>query len=86
MAAAGLQASRAPIASEAALFRSAGFDAGVNYYDFLSSPLAGLFPGWLRGYLMARIWDDYLIRVPLLQRIGSNFELVASLPPPAVNA
>jgi SAM-dependent methyltransferase len=70
----------------AALFRSAGFDAGVNYYDFLSSPLAGLFPGWLRGYVTARIWDDFLIRVPLLQRIGSNFELVASLPPPAVKA
>jgi len=70
----------------AGLFRTAGFDARVGYYDFLSSPLAGLFPGWRRGYLAARMWDDFLIGIPLLQRIGSNFELVASLPPAAVKA
>ena len=70
----------------AELFRGAGFDARIDYYDFLSSPLAGLFPGWRRGYLAARLWDDYLIEIPLLQRIGSNFELVASLPPLAVKA
>ncbi len=70
----------------AELFRGAGFDARVDYYDFLSSPLAGLFPGWRGGYLAARLWDDYLIGVPLLQRIGSNFELVASLPPAAMKA
>ncbi|HEY2018793.1 MAG TPA: methyltransferase domain-containing protein, partial [Bryobacteraceae bacterium] len=30
----------------AGLFRSAGFDARIEMYDFVSSPLAGLFPGW----------------------------------------
>jgi SAM-dependent methyltransferase len=67
----------------AAMFRGAGYGARVGYYDFLSSPLAGLFPGWRGGYTAARLGDDLLTRIPLLQRLGSNFELVASLPPPA---
>ena len=50
-----------------------------------SSPLAGLFPGWRAGYVMARLGDNLLTRIPLLQLAGSNFELVASLPRPAVN-
>jgi SAM-dependent methyltransferase len=70
----------------AELFRRAGYDARVGYYDFLSSPLAGLFPGWRGGYSAARIGDDLLTRIPLLQRLGSNFELVASLPPAVVKA
>jgi SAM-dependent methyltransferase len=70
----------------AELFRRAGYDARVGYYDFLSSPLAGLFPGWRSGYSVARLLDNVAIRLPLLQRIGSNFEVVASLPPPAVKA
>ena len=70
----------------AALFRSAGFDCRVGYYDFVSSPLAGLFPGWRAGYTAARRADNLITAIPLLQRAGSNFELVASLPPAAVKA
>jgi SAM-dependent methyltransferase len=63
----------------AELFRRAGLDARVEIYDFGSSPLAGLFPGWAAGYRMARAMDDRLLRVPLLRRRGSNFELIARL-------
>jgi len=65
----------------AALFRRAGYICEVGYYDFLSSPLAGLFPGWRGGYNVARAADDAITKIPLVQRLGSNFELVASLPP-----
>src|SRR6202011_1520183 len=37
----------------AELFRRAGFECHVSYYDFVSSPLAGLFPGWRSGYTVA---------------------------------
>jgi SAM-dependent methyltransferase len=70
----------------AALFRSAGYDCRIGYYDFVSSPLAGLFPGWRGGYAAARLADNLITAVPLLQRAGSNFELVASLPPAAVKS
>jgi SAM-dependent methyltransferase len=70
----------------AELFRGAGFACRVGYYDFLSSPLAGLFPGWRGGYLAARLADNLVTRIPLIQLMGSNFELVASLPPAAVKA
>jgi SAM-dependent methyltransferase len=59
------------------LFRGAGFDAEVAYFDWVSSPVAGLFPGWRGGYLASRLLDDGLIRVPLLRRLGSNFEVIA---------
>jgi SAM-dependent methyltransferase len=65
--------------SAAALFRRVGFDVRVEMYDFGSSPLAGLFPGWRFGYSMARHWDDALLRVPALRKRGSNFELRAVL-------
>lgn len=65
--------------STAALFRSAGLEARVAVYDFGSSPLAGLFPGWRAGYQLARRLDDVLLRVPALRRRGSNFEIVATL-------
>lgn len=61
----------------AALFQGAGFDARVEIYDFGSSPLAGLFPGWRTGYRAARKLDDWLLRVPALHRRGSNFEIIA---------
>ncbi|HWB96080.1 MAG TPA: hypothetical protein VG672_05245, partial [Bryobacteraceae bacterium] len=61
----------------ARLFRQAGFDCRCLYYDFLSTPLAGLFPGWSAGYRAARVVDELLIRMPLLKRLGSNFELIA---------
>jgi SAM-dependent methyltransferase len=61
----------------ASLFRTAGWDARVAMYDFGSSPLAGLFPGWGAGYRMARKLDDWVLRVPTLARRGSNFEVIA---------
>jgi SAM-dependent methyltransferase len=64
----------------AKLFRKVGFDCRVGYYDFVSSPLAGLFPGWRSGYNIARIADNLITRIPLLQLLGSNFELVARFP------
>jgi SAM-dependent methyltransferase len=61
----------------AELFRGKGFEVRCDMYDFGSSPLAGLLPGWRLGYRMARWADDLLLRVPPLKRIGSNFEIVA---------
>ena len=61
----------------AELFRAAGFDARVAMYDFGSSPLAGLLPGWRAGYRAARVVDDWLLRVAALRRRGSNFEVIA---------
>jgi hypothetical protein len=60
----------------AAIFRRAGFDVRLDMYDFGSSPLAGLFPGWRAGYRAARAMDDVLLRAPVLRRRGSNFELI----------
>lgn len=61
----------------AAYFRSANFICRSSMYDFVSSPLAGLFPGWRAGYQAARGLDELLIRTPGLNRLGSNFELLA---------
>lgn len=58
-------------------FRRAGFATSLEMYDFGSSPLAGLFPGWAAGYRAARWLDDALLRLPVFRRRGSNFELVA---------
>jgi SAM-dependent methyltransferase len=55
-------------------FRRAGLDARLSIYDFGSSPLAGLFPGWRSGYLATRWIDDAILRTPL-RRWGSNFEV-----------
>ena len=63
----------------AALFARAGFATRFDYYDFFSSPLAGLFPAWAAGYRAARLLDEALIRAALLRRLGSNFELVAAI-------
>ncbi len=60
-----------------AAFRAAGFEARVEMYDFVSSPLAGLFPGWRAGYRAARWADDCVLRVPGVRAWGSNFEVVA---------
>jgi SAM-dependent methyltransferase len=59
------------------LFGAAGFDARVETYDFGSSPLAGLFPGWGWGYGLAREFDDWLLGFEWCRRRGSNFEIVA---------
>jgi SAM-dependent methyltransferase len=63
-------------AATAGLFRRAGFEVRTGVYDFASSPLAGLLPGWRFGYRVARALDDALLRLPPLRRRGSNFELV----------
>jgi SAM-dependent methyltransferase len=52
------------------------FGGEVRVYDFGSSPLAGLMPGWRAGYRMARAVDDLVLRTPLA-RWGSNFEILA---------
>ena len=61
----------------AALFQAAGWETRLAMYDFGSSPLAGLFPGWGAGYRMARKLDDAILRLPALGRLGSNFEVIA---------
>jgi SAM-dependent methyltransferase len=59
------------------LFSGAGFDTRVEMYDFMSTPLAGLFPGWGWGYGFARELDDWVLRFDALRKRGSNFEIVA---------
>jgi ubiquinone/menaquinone biosynthesis C-methylase UbiE len=68
------QLEAAPVA---ALFDCAGFECRAAYYDFVSTPLAGLFPKWRSGYRAARHVDDVLVRTPGLRRFSSNFEIVA---------
>jgi hypothetical protein len=58
-----------------------GFDARIEMYDFGSSPLAGLFPGWATGYRAARAADDWLLRLGPLRARGSNFEIIARARP-----
>lgn len=62
------------------LFREAGFQVAGGYYDFGSTPLAGLLPGWAAGYRLARRVDNLLLKSATLRRWGSNFELVATRP------
>lgn len=64
----------------AAPFRRAGFAVSTSIYDFGSSPLAGLLPGWRGGYVAARKLDDRLLRLSPLRRRGSNFELLCRAP------
>ncbi len=61
----------------AALFRAAGLESRAGIYDFISSPMAGLFPGWASGYRAARLLDELLVRIPGLRLVGSNFEITA---------
>jgi len=61
----------------AALFRGSGFETVTDIYDFGSSPLAGLFPGWRTGYKLARHLDDALLSIEALRKRGSNFEIIA---------
>ena len=63
-----------------ARFEKAGFECRGGLYDFVSSPLAGLFPGWRFGYAGARRLDDLLVKLPGIRRLGSNFELIARRP------
>jgi ubiquinone/menaquinone biosynthesis C-methylase UbiE len=61
----------------AALFAQRGYATQTLWFDFVSTPLAGLFPGWRAGYLAARLADQALVRIPGLRRWSANFELVA---------
>jgi cyclopropane fatty-acyl-phospholipid synthase-like methyltransferase len=61
----------------AARFAGAGFEARTEFYDFLSTPFAGLFQHWRGGYRAARAIDRILIRTPFLRALGSNFEVIA---------
>ena len=61
----------------AELFRSGGFQVTNSIYDFGSSPLAGLFPGWRWGYRFSRQLDNLLLQIPALSARGSNFEILA---------
>lgn len=60
-------------------FAKAGLDARFEYYDFISTPLAGLFPSWRFGYRATRAIDEALVRTPILNRASSNFEVIARL-------
>jgi len=68
-------------APTAALFRDAGLEARHEYYDFVSTPFAGLFPSARRAYRSSRALDELLIRTPLLNRLSSNFEIIATAAP-----
>jgi SAM-dependent methyltransferase len=59
------------------LFESNGFGCELSYYDFASTPLAGLAPSWAAGYRAARIVDDLIVRVPWLRKLSSDFEILA---------
>jgi SAM-dependent methyltransferase len=70
-------------ATVAELFRKAGFEAEVSWFDFGSLPVAGLCPGFAGLYRAARVVDEALIRLPGIRRWSNAFELVARrLKPP----
>lgn len=60
----------------AAIFARNGFESRFDYYDFVSTPLAGLFPSWRAGYRAMRAADELLIRMPGFRRLSSNFEVI----------
>ncbi|MEO8657172.1 MAG: class I SAM-dependent methyltransferase [Bryobacteraceae bacterium] len=59
------------------LFVAAGFETQTGLYDFVSTPLAGLFPAWESGYRAARLLDNVLVQIPGVRAIGSNVEITA---------
>lgn len=61
------------------LFEQAGYQSQVETYDFGSSPVAGLLPGWGRTYGLARAVDDWLLQYRWIRHRGSNFEVVAKV-------
>lgn len=64
----------------AAQFRKAGYEATTTWFDFSSTPLAGLFPAWAAGYRWSRRLDDMLTALPGVRALSSNFELIARRP------
>ena len=61
----------------AASFRDSGYRTTTSWFDFASTPLAGLLPSWGSGYRLSRLLDHALIRIPLVNRWSANFELLA---------
>ena len=61
-------------------FLRAGFTASASWFDFCSTPLAGLFPSWAAGYRLARRLDQALTACPGVRAFSSNFELIAYRP------
>jgi SAM-dependent methyltransferase len=61
----------------AARFRRSGYQTTMYWFDFASTPLAGLLPSWESGYRLWRLLDHALIRMPLVNRWSANFELLA---------
>lgn len=59
-------------------FQRASFDVTSYWFDFGSTPLAGLFPSWRSGYQLARLADGPLTSLPGLRELSSNFDLVAT--------
>jgi hypothetical protein len=59
-------------------FQAEDFPCEIGFYDFVSSPLAGLLPAWRAGYLAARAVDEWLIRIPLVRCLGSNLEVIGT--------
>jgi cyclopropane fatty-acyl-phospholipid synthase-like methyltransferase len=62
----------------AGYFQTAGFEVRRDWFDFVSTPLAGLFPSWKRGFQVARVLDGPLTKCPGIRRLSSNFDLVAT--------
>jgi|SRR5579872_285685 len=58
-------------------FTRAGFDVRRTYYDFASTPLAGLLPSNKTLYIVSRWVDNALIRIPFIKLLSSNFEVLA---------
>jgi SAM-dependent methyltransferase len=58
-------------------FTRAGFEVYRSFYDFVSTPLAGLCPSWRSGYVVSRYVDELLTRLPVMRFLSSNFEVVA---------
>lgn len=65
---------------ETSRFRQAGYRVRSAWFDFVSTPLAGLFPSFRSGYQIARALDHGLTRCAPLNRLSSNFELLAQRP------
>lgn len=66
-----------PPQEAAQAFTSAGFEASTEAYDFASSHLAGLLPAWGKTYLVARLADDWILRLAPLRSRAAHFQLIA---------
>lgn len=60
-----------------AVFERGGFAVETGIYDYLSTPFAALFPAWKTGYVLTRVIDEALVRIPGLRTTGSSVEMLA---------